>query len=336
MEAVRLLTEQHIEVSLNIIKQAFKTHKRLALAFSGGKDSTTLLMLALEVLKEFKDCTLVVIHGDTLVENPAVRSHCDFFLESLRAYAERENLPVEIHIALPEKTNTYWVNLIGKGYPLPNHRFRWCQKHLKIEPFQKLQKSLSTSAVLVGIRKDESISRKNSIRKNYQDYERKEKGNHTIAPLLDWTEEQVWEFLTTYECEWTDLRKVYELYREASGECPVFSEVNNKACGTRFGCWVCTLATDLKELKNQGEKDIKAQMLYEFRNWLLDFCNRPENRTGRMRNGKFIGEGKGQLTLKAREEILKKLLELQEKIGMELIRGYELDIIEKEWKKEKR
>lgn len=55
----------------------------------------------------------------------------------------------------------------------------------------------------------------------------------------------------------------------------------SKACGARFGCWVCTLASDLPELKNAGMWDKRLLMLLDFRNWLKEYGNRKENRTGR-------------------------------------------------------
>lgn len=321
---------QKVEIAKERILLALQ-EEATALAFSGGKDSTVLLLLALEVVRE-TSFELNIVHCDTLVENPSIREHCDRFLEELQLYAEREGLPVRVHIAYP--VQTFWVSLIGKGYPLPYHKFRWCQKSLKIEPTQKLLRRLGIRHILTAVREEESSSRKVSIKRNY-DHIRRRKGLPAIAPLLEWTTEDVWEFLSSCNCEWTDLRRIYELYRNASGECPIVGNVDwSTACGARFGCWVCTLASDDRALLNQSRHDEKLRLLYHFRKWLIEFCNRPENRTGKNRKGKPVGEGKGQLTSQARQEILRRLLELQERIGMELIRDWEIKKIKEEWGKE--
>ncbi|MEM1804166.1 MAG: phosphoadenosine phosphosulfate reductase family protein, partial [Desulfurococcaceae archaeon] len=155
-----------VQIAKHKIKTAFSQYKRLAVAWSGGKDSTTLLALAIEVLREnSEDWSLVIVHNDTLVENPIVREHCDKSIEELRDYIVRENLPIEIRIARPSTKETFWVNLIGKGYPLPYHNLRWCQRALKIKPFSKVVRDIN--AVLVGVREKESNARKGLINKNY-------------------------------------------------------------------------------------------------------------------------------------------------------------------------
>ncbi len=320
------LSTPHITKAKAMIRDAFSEYGRLGLAWSGGKDSTTLLALAIEVLRENRDWSLVVVHNDTLVENPIVRSHCDRTLEEFRDYIQREGLPVEIRLARPSISETFWVAIVGKGYPLPYQNLRWCQRALKIKPFSKVARDLK--AVLVGVREKESTSRKRLINKNYQEGRSEKFKQVHIAPIVDWTDEDVWEFLTTYECEWTDLRRVYDLYKSASGECPVFSQEQKTACGARFGCWVCPLVKDDKSLKNMLEDYPELKPLYDFRLWLIDFCRRPENRTGKRRNGKPLGEGKGQLTLTARQEIFKRLMDMQ------LLTQEEISKIKEEWERE--
>ncbi len=317
----------HIAKAKAMIRVAFSEYGRLGLAWSGGKDSTTLLALAIEVLREnSEDWSLVIVHNDTLVENPIVREHCDKSIEELRDYIVRENLPIEIRIARPSISETFWVNLVGKGYPLPYHNLRWCQRALKIKPFSKVVGDIN--AVLVGVREKESNARKGLINKNYKDGKSERFKQVHIAPIVDWSDEDVWEFLTTYECEWTDLRRVYDLYKSASGECPVFSQEQKTVCGARFGCWVCPMVKEDKSLRNMLEEYPHLKPLYELRQWLIDFCNRPENRTGKRRNGKPLGEGKGQLTLQARQEIFKRLMD------MGLLTQEEISKIKEEWKRE--
>jgi len=108
----------------NLFSQ-FETHP-IVVAYSGGKDSTFLLHHVLVLLSAMKTNPLAVVYADTLVENPVVHQHVMEFLQKVKAYCEKTGIDVRILIAQPEIRNSFWVNVIGKGYPLPNHRFRWC------------------------------------------------------------------------------------------------------------------------------------------------------------------------------------------------------------------
>jgi DNA sulfur modification protein DndC len=72
------------------------------------------------------------------------------------------------------------------------------------------------------------------------------------------------------------------------------------------------------------------ELLIEFRETLLEFRN-PENgwRDSRRMNG---NEGPGPLHMKGRRELLKRLLKLQEEIGLKLITPEELLLVQQLWK----
>ena len=48
--------------------------------------------------------------------------------------AQQIGLPFHPHPLQPEVQDSFWVNLIGKGYPAPRQKFRWCTERLKIHP----------------------------------------------------------------------------------------------------------------------------------------------------------------------------------------------------------
>lgn len=72
------------------------------IGFSGGKDSTVLLMLvwiALEKLKELPGPfqlrrPIYVVCNDTMVENPIIASYVDQVLEQIEKKAREEDLPI--------------------------------------------------------------------------------------------------------------------------------------------------------------------------------------------------------------------------------------------------
>ena len=108
------------------------------LGYSGGKDSTATLQLiwsaiaALPIEKRKK--TIHVISTDTLVENPVVASWVEHSLKVMKQASDDQKMPIRPHRLTPTVSDSFWVNLIGKGYPAPRHKFRWCTERLKIKP----------------------------------------------------------------------------------------------------------------------------------------------------------------------------------------------------------
>tara|TARA_Y100000031_G_scaffold120396_1_gene134411 strand:- start:18 stop:389 length:372 start_codon:yes stop_codon:yes gene_type:complete len=99
------------------------------IGYSGGKDSTASLQLvwmALESLEPGQRHKKVyAVTNDTLVENPIVVQWVKLSHRHIEASAAEKGLPVEAHLLHPVVEETFWVNLIGRGYPAPNRRFRW-------------------------------------------------------------------------------------------------------------------------------------------------------------------------------------------------------------------
>ena len=97
--------------------------------FSGGKDSTCLLQLVVDMLMDLPRSKrrrhIYVVSNDTLVESPLVISHLRKVLDRMRDGFEALDVPVSVHVTLPKDDQTFWANLIGRGYPpLPACRTR--------------------------------------------------------------------------------------------------------------------------------------------------------------------------------------------------------------------
>ena len=106
--------------------------------YSGGKDSTATLQLIWNAIAELPQKkrvkTIHIITTDTLVENPIVSAWVTNSLKLMEESAKNQKLPIQCHLLKPEVKQTYWVGLLGKGYPAPRHTFRWCTPRLKINP----------------------------------------------------------------------------------------------------------------------------------------------------------------------------------------------------------
>ena len=116
--------------------------------YSGGKDSSACLQLMWQVLEKIKKENkkikpLYVITTDTLVENPIVSLWVKTSLDLLKTKAKEKGLPVFPQLLTPNINETFWVNLIGKGYPAPNNKFRWCTERMKIRPSDRFLRILS-------------------------------------------------------------------------------------------------------------------------------------------------------------------------------------------------
>lgn len=304
--------------------------------YSGGKDSTAclqLVWLALSALPvEQRKKTVHVISTDTLVENPVVAAWVTKSLDTMRQSAEAAEIPIVPHRLTPEVSDTFWVNLIGKGYPAPRPRFRWCTERLKIKPSNSFISNVvreSGECILVlGIRKAESQARARSMEKHEARRVRdrlspngKLPNSLVYSPVEDWTNDDVWMFLTQFDNPWgynnKDLMSMYQ-GASADGECPLVVDSSTPSCGdSRFGCWVCTLVEEDKSMqamiRNDEEKEWMLPLL-KLRNQ-LDVADDRHLRDFRRMNGLVqIFNQKpipGPYTQSSRENWLRQVLEAQ-------------------------
>ncbi len=200
--------------------------------------------------------------------------------------ASEQGLPIVPHKLTPEVENTFWVNLIGKGYPAPRNKFRWCTERLKIMPSNKFIRDVVRSngeAILVlGTRKAESQRRAITMSKHESKRVRERLApNASLAnslvytPIEDWNNDDVWLFLMQVKNPWGhDNKSLLGMYQGATegGECPLVVDTTTPSCGTsRFGCWVCTLVDKDRSMeamiKNDEEK-VWMTPLLELRNEL--------------------------------------------------------------------
>lgn len=361
-------------VTKEIISGMMETVRNLYLAddipwvigYSGGKDSTAtleLVWLSLEELpKEKRHKAVHIINTDTMVESPIVSKWVEQSLESMNKAAEKNDLPFVTHRLTPEIDNTFWVNLIGRGYPFPRMKYRWCTDRLKIQPVNHFIKDKIAEhgeiILVLGTRKAESARRARTMA-NYEKKRVREllSPNPTLAnelvftPLEDWTDDDVWVFLMQYKNPWGySNTELLTLYRGATAdnECPLMTEKNLPSCGkSRFGCWVCTMVEKDKSMEamiaNDSEKAWLSPLL-DFRNEFGDENNDREKRSFRRMNGALMGSY-GQLfhgpyKKEIREQWLRRLLQIQAEIqengpkefsDMEIITIPELREIRKIW-----
>ncbi|EKO3396622.1 DNA phosphorothioation system sulfurtransferase DndC [Vibrio fluvialis] len=300
------------------------------IGYSGGKDSSavmSLVYMALLGLKpEDRHKPIFVVSSDTLVETPVVVNHIKDSLIAIEKGAKRDQLPITCHKVVPESNQTFWANLLGKGYPAPTRSFRWCTERMKIDPVSDFIKSKVSQydevIVVLGSRSQESASRAQVIAKHKIDGSRL--ARHTTlsnafiyTPIDTWGVDDVWKILRLchletketpygtkniwsdkYDLEWENPwggknLVLWNLYKDSSGqgECPMVIDETTPSCGnSRFGCWTCTVVTKdraMESLIQNGEEWMSP--LLEFRNKLsmtTEPANKEEFRNYKRRTGK--------------------------------------------------
>lgn len=365
------ITKDKVEGLMETIRNLYMSDDiPWVIGYSGGKDSTATLQLVWLALssmnKEDLKKPVHVINTDTLVESPIIEKWVEKSLKVMDETAKEKGLPFVTHRLTPAMDQTFWVNFIGRGYPFPRKKFRWCTDRLKIQPVNNFVKSAIAEhgeiIMVLGTRKAESQRRARTMAY----YEKKRvrellSPNPTLAnelvfsPLEDWNDDDVWVFLMQYKNPWGySNQELLTLYRGATAdnECPLMVEKDLPSCGkSRFGCWVCTMVEKDKSMEamiaNDDEKAWMASLL-EFRNRFGDEEHDRERRSFKKMQGYLQGSyGKlhhGPYRKEIREQWLKELLEIQLDINkngpvefenLELISMPELRNIRRIWVNEK-
>ena len=337
----------------NLVKEVqdlyLKDKTPWVIGYSGGKDSSATLQLIYQALKGIPKEKLVkdvwVVSSDTMVEIPSVVERVDDTLGKLDKAAKEDGLPIKVQVVEPEIDKTFFVNIIGRGYPAPTRNFRWCTERMKIQPVSKMieeqVESYGKTIVILGSRKAESMSRAQSL------------ANHTIkgtilkkhstlinafvyTPIEDWTTDDVWLFLMQFPSPWgDDNNSLVTLYRKAGGdECPLVIDTTTPSCGnSRFGCWTCTVVEQDKSIHgfiDSGETWLEP--MAEFRDMLKAYREEREKRRVPLKGRKG---GYGPFTAATRMELLEELLKVEkqvkERYKRKLIQSEELFAIQKIW-----
>lgn len=339
--------------------------------YSGGKDSTASLQLLWTAVsslpKEQRIKPVHVISTDTLVENPVIAAWVETSLLRIGISAQQQGLPITAHRLTPSVENRFWVNLIGKGYPAPRPKFRWCTDRLKISASTKFIQELSENngeAILVlGQRRGESQVR-DKVMDQYKDSTRARLSKNkdprlsrvwVYPPIESWSSDDVWEYLITQPNPWgIDNQELFSIYRGATpdAECPIVVDTSTASCGdSRFGCYVCTMVSQDKSMQAMIQNDDQKQWMQpilDFRNNYLAVEDRSVRDFRRMNGRLTVFHDElvhGPYTQARRTQLLRELLLTQrvvrnadQKQGtqlIELISIEELEEIRRLWVEEK-
>lgn len=366
---------EHLELSREDILRVYAADARpWVIGYSGGKDSTAVVRLVFEALESLPKAKrtkkVFIVSSDTLVETPLVVNLIRDSLASMKAAALEKQLPIEVADPVtPKVSETFWSNLIGKGYPAPTRQFRWCTERMKIDPVSEFitEKVAAYGEVIVvlGSRMQESASRAQVMKKHRIEGSRLARHNslanaYVFTPIDMWSADDVWEYLFSGPAPWGgDHQALFDLYKGSNaGECPLVIDTSTPSCGnSRFGCWVCTVVQKDRAMDGLIETGHTWMVpLRDFRNQLFDTTSperKREFRNARRRDGSITvsvkQEGAEQVTkhvlgpyrLEYRKQLLRQLLENQKLVDAtnpgskyELITKAELERIRVEWRQD--
>ena len=224
--SVKNYQEQNVyEAGLERIRYCFKNYDKICVSFSGGKDSTVVLNLALKVAKEQNKLPLDVIFFDEeILDNPT------------HEYAERvsERDDVNMHwLCLEWKHRNacsneepfwycwdadkkdVWVREMPKQ-AITTHK-RWT-KGMSFQDFAHYyyDKEVGSVCFLTGVRTQESLRRLRVITSKHNDsyIQANATWNSVLAhPVYDWSSEDVW--LGVQKFDW-DYNKAYDVFNQTS------------------------------------------------------------------------------------------------------------------------
>ena len=301
-----------IEKAISIIKQQYMAadgNLPWLIGYSGGKDSTCTSQLVFRAIKELGEegfelaRRVVIFSSDTMIENPLVKVIIEKNIELINTYANKYNLPIKAHILSPSIENTFWVNVIGRGYPTPNTMFRWCTDRMKIMPantfIKKYIDETGEVIMVLGVRQGESNTRDRVLKTH--EIKGEVLTRHTtlsnayvFAPIRFFDTVDVFLYLSEMPSPWgSNNKELYFFYEESGGgDCPIFVSMQDKtssnSCGnSRMGCWCCTVVTNDKSLTGFLETGWHDELkpLLEFRNWLVSIRDNEDYRCFYRMNG---------------------------------------------------
>ncbi len=153
-------------------------------AFSGGKDSIVML----ELVRRALPCSaFVVVFGDTGMEFP----------DTYRAVEEVERRCREDGVGFYRARSHFDPMDSWRLFGPPSSTLRWCCTVHKAAPQTIMLRELVgkdeyVGADFVGVRAQESLRRSTY---EYESYGKKQRGQHSLNPLLDWSSAEVWLYI---------------------------------------------------------------------------------------------------------------------------------------------
>ncbi|MBT0778026.1 phosphoadenosine phosphosulfate reductase family protein [Paracoccus sp. pheM1] len=337
----RMVHAEAVDMTLASLRAYWDRHQHVAVAWSGGKDSTAVLTLIVHLIEAGElpqPERLYVFYADTRQELPPLQQAAEAIMEKLRGRNWIEVVTVRAPI-----DKRFMVYILGRGVPPPNNNtLRWCTRQIKVEPMSAALEAATaeiagTALMITGVREGESAVRDGRIAMScsrdgaecgqgwYQQVLPNAKGVRgriaTLAPILHWRVCIVWDWLKVYAPQPEFGGWPTQILADAYGGDEA-EEIN-----ARTGCVGCPLAS----------KDVALEAVIALPQWarlspllelkpLYRWLREPAQRhrkagAERLKDGSIAKNPQrmGPITLEARAVALARILDIQRRAGVDLI-----------------
>ena len=350
--------------SLNSYGPKFDTW---ALAWSGGKDSTTLLTLVIWLIRMEKvkaPKSLRIFYADTRLELTPLWFAAQEIISEIKEL-DIPGLEISIEVVMAPIEKRFLTYILGRGVPPPNNAtFRWCTRQIKVDPMKAALELLYNSTgkvlMLTGVRYGESAIRDQRIimscskdgaecGQGWYQQTMPERICDTLAPILHWRVCHVWEWLK----HWAPLPEYGEWSTKPIAE--AYGGEEAEEINARTGCMGCPLTDKDTALDNLLLNTIIGNELIISKYQYLAPLKRlrgiwralrlPKNRlrkTGMEETGEKNKQRMGPLTMTARMWAYAQIMLIQYQVNKEankqkmpeviLINAQESEFIKKCWK----
>lgn len=163
--AKRLQMTESIELTIVSLQAYGERFQHWAIAWSGGKDSSTLVTLVVYLILAGKvqaPRTLTILYADTRMELLPLSIAAEAIREELRDQAEalaRLGVELDVRTVMAPMDKRFLVYILGRGVPPPNNNtLRWCTRQIKIDPMTWALEGLAMDRACIGPWPSESPS----------------------------------------------------------------------------------------------------------------------------------------------------------------------------------
>lgn len=331
--AKRIDFNEQVQLTVDSLNTYGPLHDHWAIAWSMGKDSTTLVTLVIQLIESGQvkaPKSLTVLCADTRMELVPLWLASKGITEKLKSKA------IDVQIVMAPIEDRFLVYILGRGVPPPSNTFRWCTGQIKVEPMEAALVELHAKVqqkilMLTGVRQGESAIRDGRIAMSCgkdgaecgQGWYQTGLDNDlcsTLAPILHWRVCSVWDWLKVFAPSKNYGEWPTAILADAYGGDEA-EEIN-----ARTGCIGCPLAQEDKALKaviNMPQWSYLTPLMQL--KVIYREMKKPQYRLRkdgeRNKDGKLAKNQQrlGPLTLEARVSFLEQIISIQNKVNTKAI-----------------